>query len=79
MTELASRGELGYLMKNIGRQLAFNDLESHHLRNATLQFIVSEIVCALDYMHKIGIVHRDLKPENIFINESGHIKIGDFG
>jgi serine/threonine protein kinase len=66
-------------MKNIGRKLASNNLESHHLRNTTLQFIVSEIVNALDYMHKIGIVHRDLKPENIFINESGHIKIGDLG
>lgn len=30
-------------------------------------------------MHEKGVVHRDLKPENIIIDESGTIKICDFG
>jgi cyclin-dependent kinase-like len=30
-------------------------------------------------MHENGVVHRDLKPENIIIDESGIIKICDFG
>jgi aurora kinase len=30
-------------------------------------------------MHNNGVVHRDLKPENIIIDESGIIKICDFG
>lgn len=26
-----------------------------------------------------GIVHRDLKPENILLDETGRVKLGDFG
>jgi serine/threonine protein kinase len=42
-----------------------------------------EIICAvlraLQCAHEQGIVHRDLKPDNIFIQESGTIKVLDFG
>lgn len=30
-------------------------------------------------MHEMGVIHFDLKPDNILINESGCLKIGDFG
>lgn len=44
-----------------------------------MQFIVAELILALEYLHNNGILHRDLKPENIFVNELGHLKLGDFG
>ncbi len=34
---------------------------------------------ALDYAHQNGVIHRDIKPSNIMINESGDVKITDFG
>ncbi|WP_437734534.1 nSTAND1 domain-containing NTPase [Sorangium sp. So ce1335] len=37
--------------------------------------VVRALVCA----HEHGIVHRDLKPENILLDESGCIKVVDFG
>ncbi|MDR0501219.1 MAG: protein kinase [Coriobacteriales bacterium] len=42
--------------------------------------LIKAIGDSLEYLHSIGIVHRDIKPENlIYDNETGQIKIIDFG
>jgi serine/threonine protein kinase len=40
---------------------------------------VAELFLAISYLHEIGVIHRDLKPENILVDESGHLRITDFG
>ena len=40
---------------------------------------LSEIVLALEELHRNGIIYRDLKPENVAIGSDGHIKLIDFG
>ena len=40
---------------------------------------ISEIIIALEYLHKNKIIFRDLKPENIVLSADGHIKLTDFG
>ena len=42
-------------------------------------FYASEILLAIQHLHRKKIVYRDLKPENLLINRDGHIKIADFG
>jgi serine/threonine protein kinase len=34
---------------------------------------------ALEHTHRKRIVHRDVKPENVFIDNDGHVILGDFG
>ncbi len=45
----------------------------------TFLSILRQTCGALDYAHKKGIVHRDIKPANIMVDESGAVKITDFG
>lgn len=42
-------------------------------------FICHEVLQGLKFLHSIGIIHRDIKASNILVNQSGQVKIGDFG
>ena len=43
------------------------------------RFYISELVLAIESVHKLGFIHRDIKPDNILIDKNGHIKLTDFG
>lgn len=61
-------GELFFHLKREGR---FTEPRS--------KFYGAEILLGLGCLHEHNIVYRDLKPENILLDNSGHIKITDFG
>ncbi|KAI9362541.1 kinase-like domain-containing protein [Zopfochytrium polystomum] len=66
--ELAAGGELFDMIVpdvGVGEELA--------------HFYFSQLVSGMTHLHQRGICHRDLKPENILIDESGNLKISDFG
>lgn len=44
-----------------------------------VKFYAAQIVMALGELHKKGIMHRDMKLENILVDNSGYLKIIDFG
>ena len=41
--------------------------------------ISKQILNAIGHAHKIGVIHRDIKPNNILLDESGEVKVMDFG
>ncbi|KAJ5078710.1 non-specific serine/threonine protein kinase [Anaeramoeba ignava] len=68
LTEYATGGDLYGLLNR-----------ESEIHESLARILISEVILALEYIHSKGIAYRDLKPENILIDQSGHIKICDFG
>lgn len=68
VTDFCPGGELFFHLHNIGR---FTEDQA--------RFYFTEILLAIEYLHKQKIIFRDLKPENTLIDVDGHIKLIDFG
>jgi serine/threonine protein kinase len=49
------------------------------LSESDARLFLSEILIAIEELHKNGIIHRDIKLDNILIDKDGHIKLTDFG
>src|SRR5947209_3498075 len=41
--------------------------------------ITIQILKAARFAHRHGVIHRDLKPHNAIVDDTGHVKVTDFG
>lgn len=57
----------------------FEIIKKNKLKKYDIIFYISEVICAIEYLHNLDIIYMDLKPENIMIGNDGHIKLIDFG
>lgn len=54
----------------------------HHKGSVSTQEAVAimlQLTDAINHAHDNGIIHRDIKPQNILMNQTGAVKITDFG
>jgi serum/glucocorticoid-regulated kinase 2 len=62
-----------------GGELFFHLSRAARFSEGRCRFYASEILLAIEYLHKHDIVYRDLKPENVLLDGDGHVKLTDFG
>ena len=77
-------GEEGGIVYFVMEFIQGNELKQH--MSSGVQFslskslgIIIELLGALDYAHEHDIVHRDIKPANIMLDQTGRVKLTDFG
>jgi serine/threonine protein kinase len=62
-----------------GGEIFFHLRRENIFNEARTKFYAAEIILALDYLHRNKCIYRDLKPENVLLEDSGHLKLTDFG
>mmetsp|Transcript_18298 Transcript_18298/g.40420 ORF Transcript_18298/g.40420 Transcript_18298/m.40420 type:complete len:365 (+) Transcript_18298:3-1097(+) len=62
-----------------GGELFFHLSRAGRFSEGRCRFYTSEILLAIEYLHRLDIIYRDLKPENILLDSEGHVKLTDFG
>ncbi len=78
--ESGQAGGLPYMLMEFVDGITLRDaMENKVLTTSEALAVIPQICDALDYAHRTGVVHRDIKPENILIDQTGRVKIADFG
>lgn len=68
LLELALGGELFSVLRE---RVRFDE--------PTSRFYSSCVASAFSYLHDKSIVYRDLKPENLLFDDTGYLRVCDFG
>lgn len=74
------RGEQPYFALELveGRDLAAFVAERRLPSRERVRLLI-QLCDALQHAHERGVVHRDLKPDNVLVDDTGRVKILDFG
>jgi len=74
-------GEVDYTIMELFPGIALHELVGivGKLPPAIACDVVSQTANALEFVHQQGMAHRDVKPDNVLVDNTGAVKIIDFG
>ncbi|XP_042755932.1 CBL-interacting protein kinase 5 [Lactuca sativa] len=76
---MASKSKIYFAMEYVRGGELFNKVSKGRLKEDAARKYFQQLVAAVDFCHSRGVYHRDLKPENLLLDESGNLKVTDFG
>ncbi|KAJ4891333.1 CBL-interacting serine/threonine-protein kinase 11 [Raphanus sativus] len=77
---MATKTKIFFAMEFVKGGELFNRISKHgRLSEDLSRRYFQQLISAVGYCHARGVYHRDLKPENLLIDESGSLKVSDFG
>lgn len=76
---LATKSKIYFVMELVKGGELFAKVAKGRLSEDLSRKCFQQLISAVGYCHLRGVYHRDLKPENILLDESGNIKVSDFG
>lgn len=79
--DVGDEGDINYIVMEYvdGMTLKEYIQNFHPIPLETAIDIMKQLTSAISHAHENQIVHRDIKPQNILIDNTGHVKITDFG
>ena len=54
-------------------------IDAGRFNEAIIKIYTRQILTGLEYLHSHGIMHRDIKGANILVDNTGLVKLADFG
>ncbi|CAA6670249.1 unnamed protein product [Spirodela intermedia] len=77
---MATKTKIYLAMELVRGGELFSKISRHgRLKEDAARIYFRQLISAVDFCHSRGVYHRDLKPENLLLDESGNLKIADFG
>ena len=52
---------------------------SDRFKEKQIKFYITQVILGIQYLHASQIIHSNLKVENLLLDETGYLKIVDFG
>ncbi|CAN6865738.1 unnamed protein product [Brassica oleracea] len=76
---MATKTKIFFVMEFVRGGELFDKVSKGKLHEDAARRYFHQLISAVDFCHSRGVSHRDLKPENLLLDESGDLKISDFG
>ena len=76
--QLCSQKTLGYFLSSKEAR-SCSELEDGEIDIPYALSLFTQIAQGVKFIHNQSLIHRDLKPSNCFLDDTGVVKVGDFG
>lgn len=76
---MATKTKIYFVMEYVKGGELFNKIAKGRLEEDVARKYFQQLISAVEFCHSRGVYHRDLKPENLLLDESGNLKLSDFG